>query len=117
MSERPLGTAPPHQLPGYGWDCRLRLRTRQQDRLDRDLGWETIETCEPATSAIVAPARSAMLRCVAGGMTRSSVPTTAQLGSDFQAPSPEGVVFALNVIGRWLSTINHRSASSRSWAK
>ena len=49
---------------------------------------------------IVAPARSAMLRCVAGGMTRSSVPTTAQLGSEFHAPAPEGVVFAPRVIGR-----------------
>ena len=65
-------------------------------------GCDTIETCEPATSVIVAPARSAMLRCVAGGMTRSSVPTTAQLGSVFQAAAPEGVVLALSVIGRWL---------------
>ena len=48
-------------------------------------GCETIETCEATTSEIVAPARSAMLRCVAGGITRSSVPTTAQLGSDFHA--------------------------------
>lgn len=42
-------------------------------------GWDTIDTCDPATSVIVEPARSAILRCVAGGMTRSSVPTTAQL--------------------------------------
>ena len=50
-------------------------------------------------------------------MTRSSVPTTAQLGSVFQAAAPDGVVFALSVIGRWLATINQRSASDRSWAK
>ncbi len=48
-------------------------------------GWDTIDTCDPAVSVIVEPARSAMLRCVAGGMTRSSVPTTAQLGMVFQA--------------------------------
>ena len=50
-------------------------------------------------------------------MTRSSVPTTAQLGSDVHPEAPDGVVFALRVIGRWLSTINQRSASGRSWAK
>ena len=48
-------------------------------------GWDTIETCDASTSVIVAPARSAMLRWVAGGMTRSSVPMTAQLGIDFHA--------------------------------
>ena len=58
---------------------------------------------------IVAPARSAMCRWVSGGMTRSSVPTTAQLGSVFQAAVPDGVVLALSVIGRWLATINQRS--------
>jgi hypothetical protein len=63
-------------------------------------GWDTIDTCEPATSVIVAPARSAIRRCVAGGMTRSSVPRTAQLGSDFHPGAPDGVVFALRVIGR-----------------
>jgi hypothetical protein len=26
-------------------------------------------------------------------------------------------VFALSVIGRWLATLNQRSASGRSWAK
>ena len=46
-------------------------------------GWETIETCDATTSEIVAPARSAMRCCVAGGMTRSSVPITAQLGKRF----------------------------------
>jgi hypothetical protein len=64
----------------------------------------------------MAPARSAMWRCVSGGMTRSSVPTTAQFGSPFHAAGPDGVVLALSVIGRWLSTINQRSASDRSWA-
>jgi len=63
-------------------------------------GFDTIETCEPATSVIVAPARSAMRRWVSGGITRSSVPTTTQLGNVFQAGPPAGVVFALKVMGR-----------------
>ena len=63
-------------------------------------GFDTIETCQPATSVIVAPARSAIRRWVSGGITRSSVPTTAQLGTIFQAGVPAGVVFALKVIGR-----------------
>ena len=67
-------------------------------------GFDTIQTCEPTTSVIVAPARSAMRRWVSGGITRSSVPTTAQLGTDFQAGSTAGVVFALRVIGRRLAT-------------
>jgi len=63
-------------------------------------GWETIETCEAATSEIVAPARSAMRRNVAAGMTRSSVPITAQLGSDVHAADSVGAMFAPSAIGR-----------------
>jgi hypothetical protein len=48
-------------------------------------------------------------------MTRSSEPTTAQLGRVFHAAVIDGVVLALGVIGRWLSAINQRSASGRSW--
>ena len=80
-------------------------------------GWDTIDTCDPATSVIVEPARSAMRRCVAGGMTRSSVPITAQLGMVFHAAVSVGAVFAPRVIGRWLATISYRSASGRSCAK
>ena len=79
-------------------------------------GWDTIEACEPAISVTVAPARSAMWRCASGGITRSSVPTTVQLGSDVHAACPDEVVLALRVISRWLATINQRSASGRSWA-
>src|ERR1700753_1143880 len=50
--------------------------------------------CEAATSETVEPARSAMRRWVAGGMTRSSGPTTAQLGIVFQAIAPVPAVFA-----------------------
>ena len=39
-------------------------------------GCDTIDTCEASTSVIVAPARSAILRCAAGGMILSSVPIT-----------------------------------------
>ncbi len=55
-------------------------------------GCDTIDTWDPATSVIVAPARSAMRRCVAAGMTRSSVPTTAQLGMVFHAAVSVGAV-------------------------
>ena len=41
------------------------------------------------------------------------MPTTAQLGSDFHAAAPDGVVFALSVIGRWLATISQRSVSEQ----
>jgi len=63
-------------------------------------GWDTIDTCDPAVSVMVAPARSAMLRWVAGGMTRSSVPITTQLGMVFQAVVSVGAVFAPRVMGR-----------------
>jgi hypothetical protein len=58
-------------------------------------------------------ARSAMLRWVAGGMTRSSVPITVQLGMVFQAVVWVGAVLAPSVIGRWLATISHRSVRRR----
>ena len=80
-------------------------------------GWDTIDTWDPATSVIVEPARSAMLRWVAGGMTRSSVPMTVQLGMVFQAVVSVPAVFAPSVIGRWLAAISHRPASGRSCAK
>ena len=63
-------------------------------------GWDTIDTCDPATSVILEFARSAILRCVAGGMMRSSVPITAQLGMVFQAAASVGAVFAPRVMGR-----------------
>ena len=57
-------------------------------------GRDTMETCELAASVIVAPAVVAIRRCVSGGITRSSVPTTAQLGSAFHAGVADGAVFA-----------------------
>jgi hypothetical protein len=49
---------------------------------------------------MIESARSAMLRWVAGGITRSSVPITVQLGMVFQAVVRVGAVFAPSVIGR-----------------
>src|ERR1700677_4944254 len=80
-------------------------------------GWDTIDTCDPGVSVIVDPARSAIRRSVAAGMTRSSVPMTAQLGMVFQAAVSVGAVFAPRVIGRWLAAMSQRSASGRSCAK
>jgi hypothetical protein len=57
-------------------------------------GWDTLDTCDPATSVIVEPARSAMLRCVAGGMTRAR---------DGQPPVRLGEVLRGGLVdGRWL---------------
>jgi hypothetical protein len=53
-------------------------------------GWDTNETCEAATSTIVAFARSAMNRCSAGGIALSSVPSRYQHGSVFHAGGPDG---------------------------
>ena len=77
-------------------------------------GLEIIETCDAATSVIVAPARSAMKRWVAGGITRSSVPMTAQLGMRFHPADVVGPTFAPSAIGRWLAAMSHRSPSRRS---
>jgi hypothetical protein len=77
----------------------------------------SLQAGEGVNSVIVEPARSAMLRWVAGGMTRSSVPITAQLGMVFQAADCVGALLAPSVTGRWLAAISQRSASGRSCAK
>ena len=77
-------------------------------------GRDTIDTWDASTSVIVAPARSAMRRCVAIGMTRSWVPSTAQLGIVFHAGAADGVTLATKEAGRCVATIVHRSASGRS---
>jgi hypothetical protein len=48
-------------------------------------GCETMEAWEAGTSSIVAVARSAMKRCVAGGIALSSVPSRYHEGIDFHA--------------------------------
>jgi hypothetical protein len=65
-------------------------------------GWDTNETCEAATSTIVALARSAMNRCSAGGIALSSVPSKYQHGSVFHAGGPDGAAAnAAAAYGRW----------------
>jgi len=76
-------------------------------------GRDTIETWEPATSVIVAPARSVIRRCASGGITRSSLPMTVQLGIDFHAGGPDAVVFARRVIGSWPAAISGRAGIDR----
>ena len=65
---------------------------------------------------IVAPARSAMRRCVVGRDDPVLRSEHAQLGIVFQAGAPIGATFAPRAIGRWLATISQRSASGRSCA-
>ena len=81
------------------------------------LGLEISETCEALTSTISAPARSAMNRCCASGMIRSSVPMRYQDGIVFQAGTPEGSRPALNAMGRWVAAIASASRFGRSGAK
>ena len=49
-----------------------------------------------------------MWRSVSGGITRFSVPITAQIGRAFQAAGPDGVVLALRVMGRWSAAMSQR---------
>src|SRR4051794_32686324 len=58
---------------GHGW---LRLVSSTALRISRVTasGCDTNDECEAATSSMWALARSAMNRCAAGGMARSSVP-------------------------------------------
>jgi hypothetical protein len=55
-------------------------------------GCETIEAWEAGTSSIVAVARSALKRCVAGGIALSSVPSRYHEGIDFHAGGPDGAL-------------------------
>src|SRR5215208_7437559 len=55
-------------------------------------GCETMEACEAETSSIVDFARSAMKRCVAGGIALSCVPSRYQKGIDFHAGGPDGAL-------------------------
>src|SRR5689334_15878840 len=81
-------------------------------------GWDTNETCEAATSMIVALARSAMNRWSAGGIALSSVPTRYQHGSVFHAGGPDGVpANALAAYGRRAAAITAAVSGSTSAAK
>jgi hypothetical protein len=77
-------------------------------------GWDTMDACEAATSSIRALARSAMNRCPAGGMARSSVPSRYHDGMDRHPGGPEGVAAAAPLQGRWVATITLAVGRARS---
>src|SRR4029453_19278908 len=52
-------------------------------------GWETMITCEPSSSVMSAPARSAIERVTSAPAAVSPVATTAHEGFDFQAGGAE----------------------------
>src|SRR5262249_39547194 len=79
-------------------------------------GWEIMITCDPSTSVIVAPARSAMERTTSVPAALSPVATTAHEGNDFHAGGPEGSENARSAIGRWMAAITAACASDRSAA-
>src|SRR5919197_5877979 len=66
-------------------------------------GWEIMNTCEPSTSVMVAPARSACERITSVPAALSPVATTAQEGRDLQAGGPDGSVKASSATGRWVA--------------
>src|SRR5919112_4117744 len=70
-----------------------------------DAGLEIIGTWDARSCTIVAFARSAMNRCVAGGIARSCVATRYQDGTDFQAGSPDGEPKASSEKGRCVAHI------------
>jgi hypothetical protein len=64
-------------------------------------GLEMRDRCPALTMVMWAPARWAMNLWLAGGMTWSAVPITAQDGMVFSAGGPNVAVSALAVSGRW----------------
>src|SRR6478735_3174886 len=84
-------------------------------------GREIMITCEPSTSVMVAPARSAIDRTTSVPAALSADATTAQDGSDFQAGGPHGSVKASSATGRWVAASTAacsagRSAANTSWS-
>src|SRR3954470_13297596 len=78
-------------------------------------------TCEPSTSVMVAPARSAIDRTTSVPAALSGDASTVQDGSDFQAGGPDGSVQANSGTGRWVTAITAaccagRSAANTSWS-
>src|SRR4029453_18870991 len=57
-------------------------------------GWETMITCEPSSSVIVAPARSAIERVRSAPAALSPLETTARAGRVFQAGARRGTLRA-----------------------
>ena len=63
-------------------------------------------TCEPSTSVMVAPARSAIERTTSVPAALSPVATTAQDGRRFHAGGPFGSEKASSAIGRCVAAIS-----------
>jgi Ohr subfamily peroxiredoxin len=80
-------------------------------------GWETIEACDAGISTIDAFARSAIYRCVAGGIALSSVPSRYHDGIDRQATGPDGAPNAVWVNGRCATAMTWAISASTSPAK
>src|SRR5512132_2462749 len=83
-------------------------------------GWDTMITCEPSTSVMVAPARSAMDRTTSVPAALAGDASTVQDGSDFPAGGPDGSENASSETGRWVAAITAacwvgRSAANTSW--
>ena len=80
-------------------------------------GREIIDKCEALTLTIRASARSAMNSWVAGRITRSIVPTSAQDGMSAQAGGPDGWPRVRVEMGRWVAARTAACLAGRSLAK
>jgi hypothetical protein len=80
-------------------------------------GRDIIATCDERSSIVVAWARSAMNRWVAGGIVRSCAATTYHVGMSSQAGVPEGWLRVATPAGRWLLAITASRRRERSPAK
>src|SRR5215472_4149613 len=79
-------------------------------------GCEIMMACEPLSSVTCAPARRAIERTMSVPAPTSSVATTAQEGSVFQAIGPEVSANAAPAIGRWATAMSLVRSSGTSAA-
>src|ERR687888_2052815 len=79
-------------------------------------GREIMITCEPSTSVMVAPARSAIDRTTSVPAALSGDARTVQDGRDFQAGGPDGSVKASSETGRWVAAITAACCPGRAAA-
>ena len=80
-------------------------------------GYETMITCDPSTSVIDAPARSAIERVRSAPAALSAVATTAHDGRSFHAGGPDASVNASSATGRWVAAITAVTSEGTSAAK
>jgi hypothetical protein len=80
-------------------------------------GWDTVEAWESGTSWILAFARSAMNRWVAGGIALSSVHSRYQHGNVFQVGRPYGSPYAAPVHGHCVAAMTSDVPRSAAAAK